>query len=265
MSFAPAIRMFVTKNSPSILVGFGIAGIAGTAIATGKASVKASHILDEMHYTSEEEPTKTEKIKAVAPVFIPPIIFGILTAGCFLASNSINIQRQLALISAYSMSERTLANTEAKIKDVLGSEQKGQKLVDEVAKEDVEKSPPNESNTIKIGAGGVLMRDGVVGGPDFEIDIETLKFVFNDLNHRLNCYESVTVNDMKYALGLPQTSFWDDLGWYSGEQLEPYWSVVDYNSEADNEHDLMSSNANEFNKIYVLKYNRPTFLPGANS
>lgn len=261
MNLAP-IKMFVTRNSPSILMGFGIAGIAATAISTGKASIKADHILEEMHYLSDEEPTKVEKFKAVAPVFIPPVAFGILTAGCFLASNTINIQRQLALISAWSMSERTLSNTESKLSEVLGSDKKVKKLVDEVAKEDVKNNPPDENKILKTMSDGnkIIMRDGVVGGPDFETDLETLKAVFNELNNRLNSHEWVTVNDLKWALGLPRTAFWEDLGWSNGEQLEPYWSVVDFDQEGE-EKDLMYAESKDFNKIYVLKYTRPTFLP----
>lgn len=259
MNLAP-IKLFLLQNSPSILTGFGIAGVAATAIATGKASIKADRILEEMHYTSEIEPTKKDKIKAVWPVFIPPVAFGILTAGCIIASHSISLNRQLALLSAYSMSEKALANTEAKLSEKLG-EKKFKKLQDDIAADDVKKNPPVMDEVIKTGMGDLIFRDGVVGGQDFTMDIENLKSIFNKLNNRLNNQEFVTVNEMKWEMGLPQATFWDDIGWGPGEQIEPYWSVTELNPDHGDEHDLQFSTAEDLKTVYTLKYNKPALIP----
>ena len=255
MNLTP-IKMFLSANSSSILIGVGIAGVVATAVSSGKAAVKASHILEELEYTSDEPPTTKEKFKAVAPAFIPPFIFGTATIGCFCGAHSIDLKKQATAAFVAAASKRTAEETEAKVEELFGSK-KAKSVKDEIAKDEVKERPPKKEDIWRTGNGTIIMRDGVMGGPDFETDIEMLKAVFNQLNNRLNQYESVTVNDLKYALGLPQIEIGEDIGWIGGEQLDPYWTVVDL------EKDLMLTTSEDLREVYVLKYNLPAFLPNS--
>lgn len=255
MNLAP-IKMFLSSNSSSILVGIGIAGVVATAVSSGKAAVKASHILEELEYMSDEPPTTKEKVKAVAPTFVTPVIFGATTIACFCGAHSIDLRKQATAALVAATSKRTAEETEAKVEELFGGK-KAKAVKDEIAKDEVKEKPPKKDDIWHTGNGSIVMRDGVMGGPDFETDLEVLKSVFNQLNNRLNQYENVTVNDLKYALGLPQIELGEDLGWVGGEQLDPYWTVVDL------EKDLMITTTDDFREIYVLKYNLPAYLPNS--
>ena len=256
MNIIAPVKLFLSANSSSIMVGLGIAGVGVTAVASGKAAVKAHTILEEMHYTSEVEPTNKEKFKAVAPVFILPAACGLATVGLFCGAHAVDLKKQAALLSVAMASKRTAEETEKKVVELFG-DKKAKQVKDEIAKDEVRKDPPKKEDIWRTGNGTIIMRDGVMGGPDFETDLEMLKAVFNQLNSRLNNYEYVTVNDLKYALNLPQIEIGDDLGWAGGEQLEPYWTVVDL------EKDLMMTTEEDFRDIYVLKYNLPAYLPNS--
>ena len=244
MSMLSAVRLFAKSNSSSILTGFAITGVVTTGIFAGKASIKAEKVLEGL---SEEELDRKEKLKRVAPIFMPAIISGMATIFCICATHSIDTQKQMALMSAYSLSEHAMKSMEDAISD-----KKLKQVKETIFENDVKKNPPKEESIHDTGKGKTKFRDGIFGG-DFIADIEYVKSVFNKYNKMLNDGDIVYVNDLRWDLGLPQTEMGSILGWDCGQLDEMLTSVI-------LERDLQDVNEGDVDNIFVISYNRPTIL-----
>lgn len=244
MSMLSAVRLFAKSNSSSILTGFAIAGVITTGIFAGKASIKAEKVLEGL---SEEELDRKEKLKRVAPIFMPAIISGAATIFCICATHSIDTQKQMALMSAYSLSEHAMKSMEDAMSD-----KKLKQVKETIFENDVKKNPPREEQIYDTGKGKTKFRDGIFGG-DFYADIEYVKSVFNKYNKMLNDGDIVYVNDLRWDLGLPQTEMGSVLGWDCGQLDEMLTSVMI-------ERDLQEVSDADVDNIFVISYNRPTIL-----
>lgn len=244
MSMLNAVRVFAKSNSSSILTGFAITGVITTGIFAGKASIKAEKVLEGM---ADEDLDRKEKLKLVAPIFMPAIISGFATIMCVCATHSIDTQRQMALMSAYSLSEHAMKSME----DTL-SDKKLKQVKEQIFEEDVKKNPPKQEEMYDTGKGKTKFRDGIFGG-DFVGDIEHVKSVFNKYNKMLNDGDIVYVNDLRWDLGLPQTEMGGILGWDCGQLDEMLTSVI-------LERDLQDVSEGDVDNIFVISYNRPTIL-----
>ena len=70
-------RLFIKRNSATILSFVAVAGVVATAITSANATPKAVRALDTAKLNKgEEELTKIEKVKTVLPVYLPTIITG---------------------------------------------------------------------------------------------------------------------------------------------------------------------------------------------
>ena len=84
-------RLFIKRNSATILSFVAVAGVVATAITSANATPKAVRALDTAKLNKgEEELTKIEKVKTVLPVYLPTIITGAATVVCILGSNVLN-------------------------------------------------------------------------------------------------------------------------------------------------------------------------------
>lgn len=244
MSMLNAVRVFAKSNSSSILTGFAITGVITTGIFAGKASIKAEKVLEGM---ADKDLDRKEKLKTVAPIFMPAIISGFATIMCICATHSIDTQKQMALMSAYSLSEHAMKSME----DTL-SDKKLKQVKEQIFEEDVKKNPPRQEEMYDTGKGKTKFRDGIFGG-DFAGDIEHVKSVFNKYNKMLNDGDIVYVNDLRWDLGLPQTEMGSILGWDCGQLDEMLTSVI-------LERDLQDVKEGDVDNIFVISYNRPTIL-----
>ena len=250
MSMLSAVKVFAKSNSSSILTGFAITGVIATGIFAGKASIKAEHVLGDIrkdHPIEYRQMDSKEKLKTVAPIFMPAIISGLATIMCICATHSIDMQRQMALMSAYSLSEHAMKSME----DTL-SDKKLKQVKEQIFEEDVKKNPPKQEEIYDTGKGKTKFRDSISGG-DFYADIEYVKSVFNKYNKMLNDGDIVYVNDLRWDFKLPQTVMGSEFGWDCGQLDEMLTSVVI-------EKDLQEVDESDIDNIFVISYNRPTML-----
>lgn len=248
MSIWNTMSLFAKSNSTSILTGFAITGVVTTGIFAGKASIKAEKILEDMEGKPVE---RKEKIKAVAPVFIPAVISGTATILCIFLSHSIDSQKQVALMSAYSMSEHAMKAMEEKLGD-----KKVKQIQDSIFEDEIRKNPPKESDFKRTGKGNTKFKDGVFGGY-FYSDIEYVKSVFNKYNKILNDINDekltdyyVFVNDLRWDLGLDQIEMGSIMGWSDGQLEERLTSII-------LDKDLQEATEGDVDNVFVISYRRP--------
>ncbi len=202
----------LTKHSPEILTGLGIAGMITTTVLAVKATPKALMCIEDAAYEKEEgNLTVTEKAKACWKCYIPAAVTGTVSIACLVGASSVNARRNTALATAYKLSETALSEYKEKVVETIG-EKKERNIKDAIAKDSVEKNPVVQQNVIITGKGDTLCCDKLFGRY-FKSDIDALKKIENELNRRMFSESYVSLNDFYYEVGLDGVDGGEDLGW----------------------------------------------------
>lgn len=209
------------ENSPSILTAIGVTGTITTAYLTGKASYESAfRILEESHDQMQQgipkKLSKREIAELVWPLFIPAAITGATTVACIVGANRVGARRAAALTAAYSLSEKAYSEYRDKVVETLG-EKKEKAVRDEIAQEKVTRNPPEH---VWISGSGNVLCCELLTGRYFHSEMEVLKKAVNEMNAQLLRHDYVTLGELYYAIGLPQTSMSSDIGWTSDRLLE---------------------------------------------
>ncbi len=212
-----SVTFAMKKHSPEILTGIGIAGMITTAVMAVRATPKALELINEREAQMDEEEltytelTKVEKVKAVWRCYIPAAITGVLSTVCLIGASSVNLRRNAALATAYTLSETALREYSEKAVEVIG-EKKEKAIRDAVAKDKIEKNPVGKNEIIVTGKGDYLCYDAVAGRY-FTSDIDKLRKIENELNRRMRDEMFISLNDFYYEIGREGTKLGETLGW----------------------------------------------------
>lgn len=218
-----SVKMVVSKHSPEILTGIGIAGMITTTILAVKATPKALDLIaaaeDEKFDNGHGEAlTKLEVVKAAWKPYIPAAIACVTSATCLIGASSVHSKRNAALATAYNLSATALSEYKEKVIETIG-EKKERTIRDKVAEERVKNEPVNPSTIIVSGNGNTRCFDTITKRR-FISDIEAIKKIVNELNRRMiNGDDYVSLNDFYYELGLDGSSIGDELGWNVSDGL----------------------------------------------
>lgn len=209
-------KKVVSKHSPEILQGLGIAGMITTTVLAVKATPKAMKLLDEAKKEKKDELTPVETVKVAWKPYIPAAVTGVVSIGCLIGSTSVSHRRTAALAAAYQLSTSALEEYKEKVVETIG-EKKEQVIRDKVAQKKVDDHPASQNEVVVIGNGDVLFLEPV-SMRYFTSDIETLRKIINDINYRLTTgmEEYISLSEFYDAIGLRHTSNSDNLGWNLG-------------------------------------------------
>lgn len=210
------LRSAVSKHSPELLTGLGIAGMITTTVLAVKATPKALDLIeekrDELDLAPSERLHPAEIIKAAWKPYIPAAVTGVTSVACLIGASSVNSKRNAALATAYNLSATALAEYKEKVLETVG-EKKEQIIRNKVAEERINKDPVNQSAIIVSGNGNTRCFDTITKRR-FTSDIETIKRIVNELNRKmLNGEDYISLNEFYYELGLDGSSIGDELGW----------------------------------------------------
>lgn len=207
----------LSKNSPTILTSLSVAGLVTTTILAVRATPKALQIIDEECHSnsskdySAEPMSRRDIVKLTWKCYVPSAAMGLATIACIIGANSINLKRNAAIASAYSLAETTFKEYQHKVIETIG-ENKANKIHDEVANDAIQKNP-GDNNIIKVTGKGDMLCYEMLSGRYFMSDVEEIRRVQNDLNQDLINDMYISLNDVYYALGLDNTKIGDVLGW----------------------------------------------------
>ena len=88
----------LTKYSPGILTGIGIAGMIGATFMAVKATPKALYLIETKKEESEvEELAPVETIKTCWKCYIPATLTTVLSAVCLIGASTVSAKRNAAL------------------------------------------------------------------------------------------------------------------------------------------------------------------------
>lgn len=211
---ARRIARTLNRNSPTILTGLSAAGFITTVILAVKATPKALELIEK---EKELEPivplTAWETIELTWKCYIPTIAMGSVSLACLIGANSINLRRNAALASLYSITDTALKEYQAKVVERIGKT-KEENIRDEISQDRLNKNPVDKATVIITGKGEMLCFESL-SGRYFKSDIETLRRIQNDFNKRLLNEIDLPLNELYYEMGLAPIDLGESNGWTS--------------------------------------------------
>ena len=228
------IKPLLDAHSPTLLTAVGVSGTVVTSVLTGRATFKAADIILQEQIAKDENfegadlkdtgLTKTEKVKLVWKLYIPPVVSGALTIASIITANKISSTKIAALTVAAGVSERAFQEYKDKVIEKLGEKQ-DEKIRDEVAQDRVNANPPRSGEVLIAGSGDVLCYD-MLTGRYFHSTVEDLKRAENRINYELVHYMSASLSMFYEEIGLPPTPYTDSVGWNMNNHMEIKLSTV---------------------------------------
>lgn len=219
-------QKFVEDNATTILTAVGAVGVVGTGVLAWRGGYKYYDVyrdaIDEHNavLNMEDEADRAKymtvdtvpvlmQAKLIAPYLAPPVITGGLAVASIVMSHRMNAQKAAALAAAYGLSQKQLEEYKDKVTEKLGLK-KEQTIQDELAQDRVDKAP--ESSQIIIMDGEVLCFDQP-SGRYFKSTMEKINSAVNCTNEEIIHHELASASFFYEELGLPPTTWSDQVGW----------------------------------------------------
>lgn len=213
-SFKVILKNFgkvLSKRSPELAIGFGIAGFITATVLAVEATPKAQKKIAKAKEEKGADLTKTETVKAAWKCYIPSAVSIVVSSGLIITANSIHNRRNSALAAAYSISSSTLKTYQDKVIETVGKK-KEQDIRDSICEDKIKANPVDKNDIIYTGKGETLCYDAI-SGRYFRSDIEYLRKVENILNKRLLNEDYISLNDLYWEINLPAIGLGDCMGW----------------------------------------------------
>jgi len=226
------VRSLLIKESPTILTWLSVIGVPATVGFAIRGTAQATSVLimeeiergEKILISKGKEPeiihsplTKKESFKLVWRYYIPTVISGITTVACIVGSNHINLKRNAAIATAFTLTDAALREYQSKVVELMG-EKKDQKIRDEIAQDKLNNDPIDESRVIITGRGDSLFYDSL-SGRYFRSNIESIRKIQNDFNAELLVEMYKTLNEFYDLVGLEETEMGKDVGWNTDNGL----------------------------------------------
>lgn len=213
------ISRFFHKHGGTILTCLSAIGVAGTAYLSGRATIKAK---EELETLDKDAPLK-EKIRTVAPIYIPTAAVGAATILCMFGANGFNRKQQASMLAAGALMEKTYKKYRDKAEELLG--------------DDINKFFADEAkDTIPLDKEERLFyynyyEDGEQPeyGSYFPLTAEKVLKAEMELNRLFILRSYATINDFFKLLGLKSVEGGDNLGWSEDLGSEYYgYAWIDF-------------------------------------
>lgn len=242
--FVRGIKVSLSKHSPEILTGIGIAGMITTTVLAVRATPKALQLIEQKkeeinnqkiddelnnggdlrNYHETKKLSFADTFKATWKCYIPAAVTATASVACLIGASSVHVKRNAVLATAYQLSETALTEYREKVIETIG-EKKEETIREKVNKERLEKNPVSKNEVIITEKGNTLCYDHM-SGRYFKSDMDKINKAVNELNKQLLHDYYVSLNDLYSELGLDSISLGDKLGWNSDMGL----IVVDFGS-----------------------------------
>lgn len=207
MNLLNSSKLFLRRNSPTILTFLGAAGVVATSIAAAKATPKAMALLEKTKEEKGKELTKLEMVKVAGPAYIPAVAIGASTIACIFGANALNKKTQASIMSAYALLDTSYKQYKSKVKELYG-ENSDRNVKKEIAKDRI------KDNDIHINNEKILFFD-FYSLRYFESTERLVLKAENRVNELLKLYGRASLNDFYESLGMPTA--------YTGYEL--WWNV----------------------------------------
>jgi len=234
------------KNSPTILMVAGIAGMVATTVTASRATLKLEGIIDQMderlakskilqqriadgeietdeiyneqNFKRAETIIYAKGIVQIGKLYAPSAILATMSIAAIVSGHTILDRRNVMLAGAYAALDKTFGAYREKVVNAFGVE-KEKELYTSMIEHDIKDPETGEVVSTFPVESGVSMygRWFKKGNKNWETNNDS-NFAFlraqqNFLNDRLRAYGHVFLNEAYDALGIPRTSAGQLVGW----------------------------------------------------
>ena len=233
-NFFKGIGSSVSKHSPEILTGLGIASMITTTVLAVKATPKALKCIEEKKEEERvDELTPIETVKAAWKPYIPAAISGVTGVVCLIGAQSVNAKRNAALATAYKLSEAALTEYRNKVIETIG-EKKEKNMREKMAQDKINDKQRVEATPIYVVDTNATEFYDPIGGARWVTTIDKVKAAINETNAKLLDNDFVSMNDFYDEMGLPPTRMGYDLGWNTSKGRRESLIQIHFTSQFDN-------------------------------
>ena len=212
------LKELCDKNSPTILSGLAVVGLWTTAYLAYRAAPKVKRIMKHKRREFEhtiDSGTKLavagETVKELAPVVAPTLLVGAASTASIIFSNRISTKRLATMTAAYTLVDTSYREFRNKLEDI--DKAKAQRARELVAKDHIEgRAVPDDEFIESTGFGNVLCYDEYTD-KYFYSCAEAIGEAILKISYRLQSEMWVSLNDLRYELGLKPCKMGEDLGW----------------------------------------------------
>lgn len=207
-----AVKPFVVKHEPEILITMGLSGLIFATAWGIKATVKAVRRIDILKEdTNRSIIPKKEVLKEVWKLYIPVVVATAVSIPCIIASSNVYSRRNMALAAAYTLSETALTEYKEKTKELIG-EKKEKEITELISKDQVSNKP--STNVILTGNGDSLFYDPA-SGRYFRSSWNKILKAANEINARAltDPFGTTTLSEWYHSIGLDDTDISNTMGW----------------------------------------------------
>lgn len=224
-TFFKGAQTTISKHSPEILMGFGIANLLATTVLAVAATPKALKAIDKAKKEKQKEKlTVGETVKVTWKYYVPAVVTGVTGTTCLVGSSTISNRRNAALAAAYKISEAALTEYKEKVVETIG-EKKEEAIREAIVQDHIDKNPPRSNEIVVTGNGTTRCYD-VLSGRYFESSRDRIEKAVANLNRQLVLDDYVSLNEFYDELNIPHTKLGSELGW----RVIDGWIDVSYSS-----------------------------------
>jgi hypothetical protein len=199
-------RNLLNRNASDLLLVGGVACILGGGILAIRQTPKAVQLMEN----KKDKPT-IDKIKTVAPLYIPPLLLTGVGIAQIVCSRNITNNKIAAMATAYTVSETAFKTYREKVKDIVEPD-KYEEIKREVADEQLRRDPIGNKEIIMTTRGNVLMYDNM-SGRYLKSTMDDVDRAVNILNKRMMSDMTVLLNDFYTEIGLDVIKLGCEVGW----------------------------------------------------
>lgn len=221
-------RLFIKRNSATILSFMAVAGVVATAVTTARATPKAIAALENERNNKGGKLTVVEKAKTAIPIYIPPIVTGTATIMCILGSNVLNQHSQASMVSAYALTNQAYQDYRQKVRDMYG-EETDHKIIEAIAVDKAEHMHVTASylcgdcdTSLEENSSKPVLWYEEYSKRFFEASLEQVLTAEYHVNRNYILRGYNVLNELYDFLGLEPTDFGNEMGWIPTDEGE-YW------------------------------------------
>lgn len=219
-------KLFLQRNSSTILTCVGGAGVIATSVMAVKATPKALRLLEEAKEEKGEDLTTIEVVRIAGPPYIPAVLMGVSTLACIFGANALNKRSQASLMSAYAMLDNSYKEYKNKVTDIYGEE------ADKEVQAGIAKDKYEDAEMKIVPEGDEELFYDFYSSRYFTSTKKDVLEAEYSINRKISTQDYAYLNDFYDALGLDTIDPGYTLGWSSGSNFDMYWqNWVDFEHE----------------------------------
>ena len=268
-----ALKFKTVKNAPTILMIAGVAGVVGSGILVGRATLKLTKVLEEskntidsindavedesIEYSQEDAATDLGTVRVstaakVVKLYVPAVIVSGLSIACMIQSHNILKKRNVALAAAFATVTQSFSKYRKAVVDKYG-ERTDYELKHGIRTEKVSVSETDENGKTKTKKETIdvvdgysdyarFYDDGCTGwDKDAEYNLMFLKAQQQYANDKLIAKGYLFLNEVYDMLGIPQSKEGQIVGWIYNLENPTGDNFVDFGI-----YDVNKENARDF-------------------